>query len=381
MTEEQNPDDYISREHFIQCESCSLFIIADHSHYIWLKGHHPGKEPGSICYTCQTCKEKTSLLMQIDDLNKTIFDMNNTIDGLNSRIRSLIMIQTLEDDVNNSINQLSNQFSSCSISNESFIIPEAVTEEVIPAECTLNKSTANTSIWTDLDASKSKSSDFIVIGDETMNTPDVSDTNATDHTNVSIEETETSPTENFTQNPSVTLTPQFDQTEVLLVGDKTFFNVNIGEYRRHDNKIVKITHRNAKVRQTEGNLKYLVEKLHKNTKTIIAHVGANNVKEKSSINTQSEYKSLYKTTNALGTKLVLSGPLPPVKCSSEMFSRLLALNNWLLQWTTEEDIVFVDNFDLFWRKPHLFKYNGIDLNNLGSLTLSNHIRSCVKHII
>ena len=80
---------------------------------------------------------------------------------------------------------------------------------------------------------------------------------------------------------------------------------------------------------------------------------------------------------SLGVNLMISGPVPLKGLKSEQFSRLLNLNEWLQKWTKENGLIFVDNFDLFWQKNHLFTLTkkGFIVNDLGVMILTHSMRT------
>ena len=53
--------------------------------------------------------------------------------------------------------------------------------------------------------------------------------------------------------------------------------------------------------------------------------------------------------------IIVSGPLPIYRRGHERFSRLFALNEWLLSWCKEQKLLFVNNWKLFWERPRLFR--------------------------
>ena len=94
-----------------------------------------------------------------------------------------------------------------------------------------------------------------------------------------------------------------------------------------------------------------------------------------------DFKSLAKCIVEFKKEILISGPVPLPTMNSEQFSRLLAINLWLIKWTSEEGICFTDNFDLFWKKPYLFHKDGKTLNTLGSVVLTNNITSNITTLI
>ena len=63
-----------------------------------------------------------------------------------------------------------------------------------------------------------------------------------------------------------------------------------------------------------------------------------------------------------------------------MFSRAVALNDWLKNWSDENDLIFIDNLVML-SSASLFNIYGNQLNKFGALKLSNQIRSHVRHLL
>ncbi len=57
----------------------------------------------------------------------------------------------------------------------------------------------------------------------------------------------------------------------------------------------------------------------------------------------------------------------------ERFSRLFALNEWLLSWCKEQKLLFVNNWNLFWERPRLFRADGLHPSRVGAELLSDNI--------
>ena len=109
-----------------------------------------------------------------------------------------------------------------------------------------------------------------------------------------------------------------------------------------------------------------------NVKHIILHIGANDVVKQQSEVLKRDFGDLFNTVSSLNAEVVISGPLPPVRKGVERFSRLLALNTWLSTACTVHSLHFIDNFNFFWDRRHLFKADGLFLNKPGvKLLISN----------
>ncbi len=80
------------------------------------------------------------------------------------------------------------------------------------------------------------------------------------------------------------------------------------------------------------------------------------------------------------TTIIVSGPLPTYRRGHERFSRLFALNEWLFSWCTEQKILFVNNWNLFWERPRLFRADGLHPSRVGAELLSDNITRTLRSI-
>lgn len=111
---------------------------------------------------------------------------------------------------------------------------------------------------------------------------------------------------------------------------------------------------------------------HPTVKYIIVHVGANDVMKRPSEVLKRDFIDLLNTLSSFDAKVFISGPIPPVRIRIERFSRLLALNTWLSTACIRHKVQFIDNFNSFWKRRHLFRAHGIYLNKSGKkLFISN----------
>ena len=127
-------------------------------------------------------------------------------------------------------------------------------------------------------------------------------------------------------------------------------------------------------------MKFLLNTQITNAKVIVTHTGENDVTDKGSILLQNDFKSLASTINKLNKKLVISGPIPLPRLSTEKFSRLLNLHEWLLKWTEENGIHYVNNFDTFWQRNQFFSPHSRQLSKYGYEALSSQIKACLKDL-
>ena len=105
---------------------------------------------------------------------------------------------------------------------------------------------------------------------------------------------------------------------------------------------------------------------HPTVKTLILHIGTNDIEEKKSEVLKQHFKALFATLKSLDSdvRVCISGPLPSMSGGDEYFSRLFALSQWLSTACVNESVKFIDNFGFFWDRKHLFA-DGNKLNKRG----------------
>uniref|UniRef100_A0A9J8AXS1 SGNH hydrolase-type esterase domain-containing protein n=1 Tax=Cyprinus carpio carpio TaxID=630221 RepID=A0A9J8AXS1_CYPCA len=88
-----------------------------------------------------------------------------------------------------------------------------------------------------------------------------------------------------------------------------------------------------------------------------------------------DFRNLIKTVRSTtpATTIIVSGPLPTYRRGHERFSRLFALNERLLSWCKEQKLLFVNNWNLFWERPRLFRADGLHPSRVGVDLLSDNI--------
>ena len=81
----------------------------------------------------------------------------------------------------------------------------------------------------------------------------------------------------------------------------------------------------------------------------------------------------------LGKTCFFSGPIPMRQQSSEVFSRLYSIDQWLNRvLRTAFGYGYLSNFDLFWKKHHLFRKDGLHPNYKGLTALANNFYRIVQ---
>ncbi|XP_053540893.1 uncharacterized protein LOC128634441 isoform X1 [Ictalurus punctatus] len=108
---------------------------------------------------------------------------------------------------------------------------------------------------------------------------------------------------------------------------------------------------------------------------VVLHAGTNDTRLRQTEVLKRDFSSLIETVRGRSptAKIIVSGPLPTYRRGAEKFSRLLALNDWLVSWCNEQNLVFVNNWNLFWERPRLFRPDGLHPSSLGAELLSDNI--------
>ncbi|KAK0150571.1 hypothetical protein N1851_008323 [Merluccius polli] len=112
---------------------------------------------------------------------------------------------------------------------------------------------------------------------------------------------------------------------------------------------------------------------HPTVKSLIIHTGALDVVKQQSEVLKRDFNDLLNKVRCLNTDVFISGPLPTVRQGDERFSRLLMLNRWLKDTCAAQSVNFIDNFNIFWERRHLFEADGFCLNKSGVQLLSYNI--------
>ncbi|KAL7397277.1 hypothetical protein ABVT39_019673 [Epinephelus coioides] len=77
----------------------------------------------------------------------------------------------------------------------------------------------------------------------------------------------------------------------------------------------------------------------------------------------------------------ISGPTPTCGRGIGSFSRLLSLNTWLSSACNSHHVNFINNFDVFSERRHLFGPDGLHLNRAGARMLSANLAYGIQHAI
>ncbi len=115
---------------------------------------------------------------------------------------------------------------------------------------------------------------------------------------------------------------------------------------------------------------------------VVIHAGVNDTKLRQTETLKRDFRSLIETVRSTSpaATIILSGPLPTYRRGHERFSRLFALNEWLLSWCKDQKLLFVNNWNLFWERPRLFRADGLHPSRLGAELLSDNITRTLRSI-
>ncbi len=113
---------------------------------------------------------------------------------------------------------------------------------------------------------------------------------------------------------------------------------------------------------------------------VVIRAGVNNTKLRQTKTLKKDFRSLIETVRSTSpeTTIIVSGPLPTYRRGHERFSRLFVLNEWLLLWCKYQKLLFVNNWNLFWECPRLFRADGLHPSRVGAELLLDNISQFSK---
>jgi lysophospholipase L1-like esterase len=113
---------------------------------------------------------------------------------------------------------------------------------------------------------------------------------------------------------------------------------------------------------------------------VVLHAGGSDVRLRQTEVLKRDYMSLIETvrTTAPEATIIVSGPLPTYRQGQERFSRLFALNEWLMSLCNEQKLLFVNNWNLFWERPRLYRADGLHPSKIGAAVLSDNISKTLR---
>ncbi|ROI15682.1 hypothetical protein DPX16_20220 [Anabarilius grahami] len=116
--------------------------------------------------------------------------------------------------------------------------------------------------------------------------------------------------------------------------------------------------------------------------SLMLHAGVNDTRLRQTEVLKQDFRSLIETVRATSptTWIIVSGPFPTYRRGHERFSRLFAFNEWLMSWCNEQKLLFVNNWNLFWERPRLFRADGLHPSSIGADLLSENISKTLRTV-
>ena len=358
----QNPDE--NDAIFVPCKLCDMYRHMDRRQYEPLKQLCTrSNKPVSI--ECISCQEKQLLLAQIQDLNDTIFN-------LNERVASLIHIREEENCLDTTVENLVHDLKHLHLNLNGDDVPEAVLEEVVQAANSANDGNpSDTTVWSEseVEVSNEPSANTPVVTDTTSNPDTVSDnTNTIGNIETASKEKAHGQVNNDLKRTSVP-NPVIDKNiKVILAGDKTFNLIQLASSNLNSEKCLKIAPVNTHVEQLIENIDFFVEKMQDNPNSVVLQVSTLDCIHGRTEVIKQRINDFAEALYNRGMSLVLSGPVPYPSLSNGAFSRAWAINQWLIDFCDAYELPLVDNF-IFLKKSgneNYFFRNGRGLNQRGS---------------
>ena len=120
---------------------------------------------------------------------------------------------------------------------------------------------------------------------------------------------------------------------------------------------------------------HVPEILNERVGTVVLHAGGADIRLRQTEVLKKDFRNLIDTVRSTSPDItiIVSGPLPTYRLGHEKFSRLFALNEWLMSWCNEQKLLFVNNWNLFWERPRLYRADGLHPSRFGSDLLSDNI--------
>uniref|UniRef100_A0A669E7G7 SGNH hydrolase-type esterase domain-containing protein n=1 Tax=Oreochromis niloticus TaxID=8128 RepID=A0A669E7G7_ORENI len=141
----------------------------------------------------------------------------------------------------------------------------------------------------------------------------------------------------------------------LVIGDSALRNVQL---ETPGNMIKCIPGATAPV--IEANLRLLAR-----FRKIVIHVGSNDIQLQQFEDSKNSIESVCNFARTMSDTVAFSGPFPN--------ETMLSLNRWLLEWCSENSVVFIDNWQTFSKNPGLIEEDGIHPTLDGAALLSRHL--------
>uniref|UniRef100_A0A8C6K9T5 SGNH hydrolase-type esterase domain-containing protein n=1 Tax=Nothobranchius furzeri TaxID=105023 RepID=A0A8C6K9T5_NOTFU len=169
------------------------------------------------------------------------------------------------------------------------------------------------------------------------------------------------PLNNIQQVPDGSSAPADPPPRTLIIGDSIIKHVRMSGAVTH-------SFPGAKVMDIAKRIPELIHN-HPTVSKIIIHAGTNDTRMQQSELLKRDFIHLFNLLKSTHLCVFISGPIPTVDRGIGRFSRILSLNTWLSSVTVQHNIAFIDNFNIFWGRKHLFGPDGLHLNRQGTHTL------------
>ena len=342
---------HFEKRFWIQCESCKLYLDTNEQTFQTILFHFPGHIAGSTNWTCNSCKEKASLILQLGSMEDTIICLNNTIIALNKRVESLQVMNTLEKELDESINNLTSQFCSLNLNHSDKTIPSNI--DNVGAQIPPVAAIVDVSWGGDDTANKVMSS---INNDTSVWT--ISDTHCSDNVIADDEQSDGEYTLEAANSSFGTVESGLDRPiKTLFFGDSVLRDVNLLGGLGNKNEYLKIPRNNASLIDLVDTIYFFLEEVLVNNtiSTVILQTCTKDIRFGQTESMMQTFEELILKMEEKGISLIIIGPLPFPSLGSHAFSRACCINDWLEKHTAvSKNTTFVDIFHHFWKKQNLF---------------------------
>ncbi|KAL7382429.1 hypothetical protein ABVT39_022101 [Epinephelus coioides] len=113
-------------------------------------------------------------------------------------------------------------------------------------------------------------------------------------------------------------------------------------------------------------------KSHPQADRLIIHAATNDIPKQQSELLKQDFTHLFNLVKQSQLSVFISVPTPTC-------GRLLSVNTWLSSASSSHNVGFIDNFDVFWERRHLFGADGLHLNKSGCRLLSTNLAYSAQH--
>ena len=366
---------------FIPLSCCGLYYLIPQDKVELFQAEH--KQTPKI--TCSNCREKETLLDQIHDLNNTIMKQQEQISDLrNIKENENFLDQTIENlsnqfadfrlnDMNQSMhvgatqtvsNILYNRFNLNNLNNLS--TQSGLSSAWSESETTINTTDSKTTPAINVHLNGVDNDIHTVLSNETSNS--IHET--VESTTSEIDASATLFSDQELKNNSPPVTVKYQNIKTLIIGDGFTSNMEMA----NSSNVHLANYPTAGIASMTKALEYLITEKYHFIENIVVHAGTNDVNYGMKTEELNEcYKKLFEKMNQHEKRLIISGPISKPVNSSEQFSRLANLNEWLKKWCETNSILFVNNIATEWTTLNLFNSFGTKLNKKGKEKLSTNI--------